>query len=216
MGAIHFWDMDHTLIDNDCDVSWKEFLIAEGLAPASDRDLIDLYYEQYAGNELDEAAFMAFQLREFVGHDLAHMRALTQQHFEALVRRTVYPAAYDKVQDLRGRGEAICLLTATNRIIAEPVAAHFGFPDIVATELQLKDGRFTGEATGTCCVGLGKIKHLQAYCTAHDVEAADVWYYGDSVADIQVLSAVGHPVAVNPMPELRQEAAQRNWPIIEF
>ena len=144
------------------------------------------------------------------------MRALTQQHFEALVRRTVYPAAYDKVQDLRGRGEAICLLTATNRIIAEPVAAHFGFPDIVATELQLTDGRFTGEVTGTCCVGLGKIKHLQAYCTAHDVEAADVWYYGDSVADIQVLSAVGHPVAVNPMPELRQEAAQRNWPIIVF
>ena len=102
------------------------------------------------------------------------------------------------------------------RIFAEPVAAHFGFPDIVATELQLTDGRFTGEVTGTCCVGLGKIKHLQAYCTAHDVEAADVWYYGDSVADIQVLSAVGHPVAVNPMPELRQEAAQRNWPIIEF
>ena len=57
MGAIHFWDMDHTLIDNDCDVSWKEFLIAGGLAPASDRELIDLYYEQYTCNELDEAAF---------------------------------------------------------------------------------------------------------------------------------------------------------------
>ena len=41
MGAIHFWDMDHTLIDNDCDVSWKEFLIAEGLAPAADRELVD-------------------------------------------------------------------------------------------------------------------------------------------------------------------------------
>ena len=81
--------------------------------------------------------------------------------------------------------------------IADPVAAHFGFPDIVATELQITDDRFTGEVTGTCCVGLGKLKHMLAYCTTHDVEAADVWYYGDSVADIPVLSAVGHPVAVN-------------------
>ena len=29
----YFFDMDHTLIDNDCDVSWKDFMVAEKLAP---------------------------------------------------------------------------------------------------------------------------------------------------------------------------------------
>ena len=36
-----------------------------------------------------------------------------------------------------------------------------------------------------------------------------------SASDMPMLEAVGHPVVVNPEPELREIAAERGWPIVE-
>ena len=41
----------------------------------------------------------------------------------------------------------------------------------------------------------------------------DSWAYSDSVFDVPLLSAVGHPHAVNPDPRLRVVAGLRRWPV---
>ena len=38
---LYVWDMDHTIIDNDCDVSWKKFLVEKKIAPESDFEEAD-------------------------------------------------------------------------------------------------------------------------------------------------------------------------------
>ena len=38
---VAFFDMDHTVLDMDCDVSWKYFLADKGLAPPADRTEAD-------------------------------------------------------------------------------------------------------------------------------------------------------------------------------
>jgi hypothetical protein len=40
--------------------------------------------------------------------------------------------------------------------------------------------------------------------------------YSDSMTDVPMLEAVGHPVAVNPDKELRHEAEERGWEIRDF
>ena len=40
--------------------------------------------------------------------------------------------------------------------------------------------------------------------------------YTDSISDLPMLEAVGHPVAVNPDRALESIARLRGWPIIEF
>jgi hypothetical protein len=40
--------------------------------------------------------------------------------------------------------------------------------------------------------------------------------YSDSVTDIPMLEAVGHPYAVNPDRALRKEAVAREWPVLTF
>ena len=45
MIRLHIFDMDGTLIDNDCDVSWKLFLVRSGIAPRDDLELADRFYE---------------------------------------------------------------------------------------------------------------------------------------------------------------------------
>jgi HAD superfamily hydrolase (TIGR01490 family) len=216
IAGMHFWDMDHTVINGDCDVSWKEFLIDIGLAPPSIRDDIQMFFDQYNRGELDHDAFILFQLAEFKGRSAAEMADLARQHFERIVKPVIYPEAIDRINALHDAGAPQCLITATSRIIAEPVAAHLGFEHVVGTELEMADGVFTGRITGEYCGGPGKVAWMQRFLAEHGGMLAESAYYGDSSTDIPVMQAVGHPVCTNPSQGLRQAARQNDWEIITF
>ena len=48
------------------------------------------------------------------------------------------------------------------------------------------------------------------------LDLAGSYAYSDSITDLPMLEAVGHPVAVNPDRELRREADRRGWQIRDF
>ncbi len=212
----HFWDMDHTIIDNDCDVSWKEFLIATGRAPVEAQKEVDRFFREYEQNVLAVEEFMAFQLREVAGQTLAGVRALTLEHFDTVVKDKIYPEAARLISAQLVAGHLVGLLTATNRPVAEPLAEHLGIPHVLATELELNNGVYTGRVAGAYCGGPGKAERLAAFCGERGVDLGAVHYYGDSTSDQYVLRMVGHPVVVNPMPPLRELAEAHNWPVLDF
>jgi phosphoserine phosphatase len=125
---IVFFDMDHTVIAIDCDVSWKYFLSDEGLAPISDRSLADNFLELYHQGKTDIDVFVKFQLKEFIGRTPDEMHRLARRHFDNHVREYVYPKAYQEIRKLRQSGARVALLTGTNRIIAEPLAPYLASP----------------------------------------------------------------------------------------
>lgn len=214
---VQYWDMDHTLIANDCDVSWKEFLLAEGLAPPDTQKWVDYYFDQYQQGILDPDAFLSFQLAEFVGRHEAEMGALAERHFQGRVRDRIYPQAKQLLAQQRAAGDTLCLLTATNEVIAAPLARHLAFPHFLATPLARDNaGRFTGRLAGEYCGGPGKIAYMQRLCRQLGTSLADAAYFGDSTADIPVLSAVGSPHAVNPSEPLATAAREHGWPILLF
>ncbi|MDD5699079.1 MAG: HAD-IB family hydrolase [Victivallaceae bacterium] len=216
MPKIYFFDMDHTLIDNDCDVSWKSFVVEQCLAPPDALERATFYYYQYVDGKLDITDFMDFQLQEFVGRTRAEMEELSQRHFETWVKKTIYAKAEAEVRRVQASGMPTVLLSATNRVIARPVAVHFGFDACLATELEVRDGRYTGRLAGEYALGAGKIGRARDYCESHGLTLTDAAYYGDSVNDFPMLEAVGFPIAANPCPELEAGARKNNWPIISF
>lgn len=213
---IHFWDMDHTVVGNDCDVSWKLFLIEKGLAPESDGQIIHEFYAQYRRDALDTIAYNEFQLRDLIGKTYEELEPLSREHFEHVVRQRVYPRAYAMVTEQRRRGDIACMVTATNPVVARPVAEFFGFDELLCTELEIRDGRYTGKIIGDYRVGAAKVPLMEEACRRHGASLSEASYYGDSSADIPVLEAVGRPFAVNPPPALREHAARRGWTILEF
>lgn len=216
MPKIYFFDMDHTLIDNDCDVSWKSFVVEQELAPADALERATFYYYQYVDGKLDINDFMDFQLKEFIGKTEAEMEKLVRLHFEMWVKKTIYADAEAEVKRVQARGKPTVLLSATNRVIARPVAEYFGFDACLATELELKDGRYTGKLAGEYALGAGKIGMAREYCESLNLSLNDAAYYGDSVNDFPILKAVGFPVAANPCSELEAGAIEHNWPIVRF
>jgi HAD superfamily hydrolase (TIGR01490 family) len=211
-----FWDMDHTIIDNDCDVSWKDFLVAEGLAPKGDLALKDKFYQDYLDGCLDFEEFTAFQLREFRDRTPEEMAVIADRHFATHAAHRIYPEAASRIAEQQAAGIPTILLTATNAIIAQPLATRLSLPRVLATELELIAGRYTGAIAGIYCCAEGKVEVLARYANARNCDLADCAYYGDSSNDVPVLETVGHPHAVNPGEKLRKTAEDKGWPILNF
>ena len=214
--AVYFFDMDHTLIANDCDVSWIEFLVRHQLAPADSLQRADFFYEQYKAGKLNLDAFFRFQLGAFTGNTPEQMAVLADRHFDEMVRHTVYEKARKLVGAALASGRPVALLTATNEVLAAPFARELRIPHLLATRLELANGRYTGRISGVYCGGEGKIGFAETFCRNHDTSLAEAAYYGDSITDVPLLRLVGFPYAVNPAPALRAETWANGWPILEL
>ena len=118
----------------------------------------------------------------------------------------------------------IFLITGTLRPVAHAVAdalakvlSHrLGFEvplSDVATELEIRDGRFTGHVVGAAVCGPQKARALEELAARHGLDFASSFAYANSFADRWMLSRVGHPVAVNPSLLLRLLARRRGWPV---
>ena len=206
----YFFDMDHTLIDNDCDVSWKDFMVAEKLAPPEALKTAADFYQTYLEGRLDPDAFTRFQLNEFIGRTEAEMSALCRKHFEVMVKSKIYPEAETLVRNTIAAGYLVVLLTATNRIIAKPLADYFGIDRIVATELESDaNGRYTGKFTGVYAAAQGKVTLAEKFCRDNGLSLNNAAYYGDSINDRFILDAVGFPFVVNPGSDLKKLAEEK-------
>ena len=217
MIKLYILDMDGTLIDHDCDVSWKEFLIAEGLAPRSDLALVEKYFADYNAGTLDHAEFIAFQFREFVGRTVAEMAEVARRHFEKIVRPKCRPGAREFVDRARREGAKTVILSSTNTVISEPVRAFFGIDRTDGTTLELSpEGRYTGRIAGEYALGANKIGFMRRFAAELGITPAEIGACGDSMNDVPLLSSVGKAFVVAPGPELAAVAARNSWPVLAW
>ena len=216
MAEFYVFDMDHTLIENDCDVSWKEFCVAEKLAPETDIAEADRFFQQYLAGTLDAEEFLAFQLREFVGKSEECMRELAREHFEKVVKNRIRPKALAYVRARLAAGKRCAILTSTNEIIARPIGEYFGIKEVYGAQLEIKNGLFTGKRCGVYTAGEGKAEIVRRLSAESDTPLADFAAYGDSINDLPLLKVVGEPYAVSPGASLKKEAIELGFTVLDW
>jgi phosphoserine phosphatase len=88
---------------------------------------------------------------------------------------------------------------------------------LVGTQVETRQGRFTGRLLPPIVKGADKAAQLQKYLSDRkwDVDWAASYAYGDSQSDRAFMELAGHPVAVHPDPALRALALDRHWEILE-
>ncbi len=214
--TVYWFDMDHTLINNDCDVSWKYFAVDHKLAAPEAIAEADRFFDDYIAGRLDLAAFHLFQFREFIGKTEPEIRELAKLHFEERVRPKIYPAARKLIESLHARNIPTAILTSTNSMIARPLAEELGIPEVYGCTLEMIDGRCTGRVAGTYGIGPGKLAIAREVLAKRGISLAQTAYFGDSINDKNLLCEVGFPHAVNPSEELRRIAEAGNWPILKW
>lgn len=205
--------MDHTLMDNDCDVSWKEFLVERGIVDPSEDDLKEMYFRQYVEGCLNVDEFLRFQYAQFKDKTLEEIQPLILEHFREKIEPRIYPQAKKIVEAFKRQEIPTVMLTATAGPLAAPVAEFFQLDEMLSTRLAMEDGKFTGEIVPPYCFREGKIHYSSEICNKYKLTFEQCVYYGDSTSDIPMMEKVGKPIAVNPGPALQKHAKSKGWEI---
>jgi phosphoserine phosphatase len=90
-----------------------------------------------------------------------------------------------------------------------------GIHDVIATEAEQVDGRYTGRVVGVPNIREGKYERLVTWLASRGEKVADFrecWFYGDSLNDLPSFTRVTHPVVVNADPVLAAHARHMGWP----
>ena len=214
------FDLDHTLLDGDSDVEWLNFLIEEGAVDrtkeeAANAEMARRYKEGTAGT----LEFVRFYLRTLAMHPMVRLIERRSRYLARSIRPRIPAAARKLVAEHQRNGALVAIITATNRFLTALTIHEFGIEHLIATEPEIRDGRFTGEVAGTPCFREGKVTRLEEWLAARHSALADFAvsrFYSDSINDVPLLERVTHPVAVDPDPRLAQLAVERSWPVLRL
>jgi HAD superfamily hydrolase (TIGR01490 family) len=209
---IALFDLDNTLLGGDSDYMWGKFLVDKGLVDANRYSAQnEKFYQDYREGRLDINEFLRFALRPLSEHSMETLVALRQQYANEYVEPIILPKALALIAQHRESGHQLLIITATNRFVTEPIAARFGIVNLLATEPEKVNGRFTGGVAGLPCFQEGKIRRFHNWLSEQHIEDAETWFYSDSYNDLPLLSEVNHPVAVDADSRLADVAKQRGW-----
>jgi len=211
-----FFDVDKTILAENSGALYMRALWDRGEIEWTTLAVGLGSYLRYKLNLLNLERWTEATMRQFQGQGEAELEAESALWFEEYVRPTVYPEARELVDKHLDAGHVVALISGANKFVLQPLADHLGIEHIMCTQLEVKDGVFTGRVVQPVCFGEGKIYWLQQLLEREDLELARSYFYTDSISDQPLLDVVGHPVVVNPDPLLYREARRRCWPVRVF
>ena len=87
---------------------------------------------------------------------------------------------------------------------------------MLCSQLEVRDGKFTGEIVRPTCWGEGKVDAAEKLAEALDLDLERSFFYTDSHDDLPLLKRVRYPRPLNPTPKLVEVAEANGWPVRRF
>ena len=216
--ALAIFDLDNTLIANDSDYLWGEFMARHGLVDNEEfRKGNDYFHQEYMKGTLNIHEHLAFSLEPLSHYTMEELKEWHNRFMDEDIYPIILQKAHDLIHKHRDQGDHIMILTATNHFITGPIANTFAVDTLLAIELEVIDNRYTGGTVGTLTFQEGKVTRLNEWLAEHSEHSMEgSSFYSDSKNDLPLLNLVSHPIAVDPDPELKQHAEQQGWPVISL
>ena len=216
--ALAIFDLDNTLIANDSDYLWGEFVCEQELVDVETYRKGNAYFhQQYEQASLDIYEYLDFALEPLTRYSMDELKRYHELFMEQHIRPIMLEKARAMLQKHRDQGDHLMIITATNHFVVEPIASEFGVDTLLAIELEIKDNRYTGKVAGTPTFQDGKVTRLQEWLTKNpEFSMEGSYFYSDSKNDLPLLKKVDFPFAVNPDPELERTARENDWPVLNL
>jgi len=215
--ALAIFDLDNTLIAGDSDHGWGEFLVANDKVDANHyQKMNDQFYADYEAGCLDILAYLEFSLAPLAATSMEELAALHLKFMQQIISPLRLPKAEALIEQHRQAGDRLLVITSTNRFIVEPICQALGIDELLATDPEIIDGRYTGKIVGTPTYQEGKVERLKLWLSENNETLEGSYFYSDSINDLPLLLEVDKPVAVDPDDSLSAEATSRGWDIISL
>jgi HAD superfamily hydrolase (TIGR01490 family) len=213
-----FFDLDKTIISRSSTLAfgpsfYQHGLISRGEAMRSACAQL-LFRLGGAGHQRMER--IRSQVSEICrGWPADQVSEIVTAHLADVILPYVYADAQRLMAEHRAAGQDVVIVSTSGREMVEPIGELLGATDVIASRMQVADGRYTGRVE-FWAYGEAKAARVRELAAERGYRLEDCYAYSDSVTDLPLLEVVGHPRAVNPDRALRRIARRRRWPVLDF
>lgn len=213
-----FFDLDKTVIAKSSTLAFSKPFFEQGLL--NRRAVLKSSYAQFlflmSGADHEQMDRMRTYLTDMcTGWDVEQVRSVVGETLHDIVDPLVFAEAANLIADHKLCGRDVVVVSASGEEIVAPIARALGATHAMATRMVVEDGKYTGEVA-FYCYGEGKVEAIRELAAREGYALEHCYAYSDSITDLPMLEAVGHPSVVNPDRALRKEAGARDWPVLTF
>ena len=206
------FDLDNTLLAGDSDYLWGQFLVEKQIV---DNDYYqqrnEFFYDEYKKGTLNIFEFLDFQLEPLTRFTMIELKQLHDEFMDSKISKIILPKAVNLINKHKTQHHTIMIITATNSFVTGPIANALGIDNLIATEPEIINNRYTGKTNGTPCFQQGKVERFNHWLDSIDESYDTTWFYSDSHNDIPLLEKVTTAVAVDPDDKLSAHAKSKGW-----
>ena len=216
--AAAFFDLDKTILATSSALAFTRPFYRGGLITRS--DVIRSAYAQFiflaSGADHDQMERMrSYMSRLVTDWDVAKVQEIVAETLDQIIDPAIYDEAVALIEEHRSLGRDITIISSSGTEVVEPIGERLGVDLAVGTQLEVIDGRYSGEIL-FYAYGEGKAQAMRDLAAERGYDLSTSYAYTDSITDLPMLEVVGHPTAVNPDAELRRIAIDRDWPVLDF
>jgi HAD superfamily hydrolase (TIGR01490 family) len=218
MPTAAFFDLDKTIIAKSSTLAFSKPFQAGGLI--SRRAVLRSANAQFVylvgGADHDQMEKMRqFMSQLCAGWDVQTVRDIVGDTLHNIVDPLVYDEAVSLIEEHHAAGRDVIIVSTSGAEMVEPIGEMLGADHVVATRMEIADGKYTGKIR-FYAYAENKAKAVNDLARKRGYALEDCYAYSDSITDVTMLEAVGHPFAVNPDKDLRRVAKERDWPVLVF
>ncbi|WP_062518362.1 HAD family hydrolase [Demequina gelatinilytica] len=213
-----FFDLDKTIIARSSSMAFSRSFFEGGLITRTKalRTAFAQFLFEVGGADERQTSRLRDALSELVaGWDVAHVEGIVAETLHEHIDPIVYREALDLIHRHQANGRDVVIVSASAYQVVEPIARLLGADAVVASRMEVADGRFTGEIS-SYAYGPAKAEAIRDLAREHGYDLSRSYAYSDSITDAPMLDAVGHGFAVNPDRTMRRAARRHGWGMLVF
>ena len=199
-------------------IAYRRPFSAEGLITSKGIMAFALSAAAMAINNRDDEALHAARSRLaqlVAGWPVSTVQRIAQETVETVISPWVYAEARELITRHHAAGHEVIIVSAAPSVTVQPIADYLRVEHVIATELGVDEGRFSGTVSFFCS-GTEKEHAIRTIAAERGYDLSTCYAYSDAISDLPMLECVGHPQVTNPDRALRKVALMNNWPIHTF
>jgi len=210
------FDVDDSLLDGNAGTIFTWYLYRQKVMRPEVRARIPRVIYEYARGRLTEQDMVEAGSSCHVGLRADELKEHARACFEKHLRKRITMGALRQVRRHLLSGHFVLIASGSPQYIIDELAAHLRVHAAIGTRASIVGGQFTDQLIRPVVFREGKREAVEKLLERWDLDLARSWLYSDSMADVPLFEAVGHPVVVNPKDPFRAEAERRGWPVVRW
>jgi HAD superfamily hydrolase (TIGR01490 family) len=163
-------------------------------------------------------------LRPLIANLARLIRGTSEQEAEDIFEWVVHqyllptqrPDVVARLNEHQSQRHKVVLVSGVFVPVLERLAQAFGVDGFVGTQIEVRNGHYTGQIIPPVITGNDKNHYTRDFFSFHsmDVDWDASYAYADSITDQRLFDLVGNPVAVYPDAKLQSLAKTKGWDIL--